>query len=613
MAPNRKKNEGGGDVRLRIAIVNADRCKPKKCRQECKKNCPVVRTGKLCIEVEPTSKIAFISEPLCIGCGICVKKCPFEAITIINLPRDLGAELTHRFGPNSFKLHRLPIPRPGQVLGLVGTNGTGKSTALKILSAKLKPNLGRYASPPEWREIVSGFRGSELQNYFTKIIEEALKAVIKPQYVDLIPKQVKGQVGEILKSRDETGNVEHLIDELELRHLLSRQVSDLSGGELQRFCIGAACAQKADVFMFDEPSSYLDVKQRLQAATVIRRIVTPHNYVIVVEHDLSVVDYLSDFICCLWGKPGAYGVVTTPFSVREGINHFLDGFIPTENLRFRDESLNFKLAVDQDLLLEEVQRLHFYEYPAMTKTLGSFKLSVEKGSFSDSEIIVMLGQNGTGKSTFIRMLAGLLAPDDESQQLPTFAVSYKPQTIAAKFQGTVKELFYAKIREAFNHPQFQTDVVRPLELDQVMDQQVQLLSGGELQRVALIVALGKPADIFLIDEPSAYLDSEQRIAASKVIKRFILHAKKTAFVVEHDFIMATYLADRVIVFEGDPGMSCLACTPDSLVSGMNRFLKLLKITFRRDPTNFRPRINKLDSVKDKEQKLSGNFFVLDDS
>lgn len=82
-----------------------------------------------------------------------------------------------------------------------------------------------------------------------------------------------------------------------------------------------------------------------------------------------------------------------------------------------------------------------------------------------------------------------------------------------------RELFYAKVREAFTHPQFQTDVVRPLDLEQVMDQPVQVLSGGELQRVALIVALGKPAQIYLIDEPSAYLDAEQRIAASKVIKR----------------------------------------------------------------------------------------------
>ena len=113
------------------------------------------------------------------------------------------------------------------------------------------------------------------------------------------------------------------------------------------------------------------------------------------------------------------------------------------------------------------------------------------------------------------------------------------------------------------------------------------------------------------DEPSSYLYSEQRIVAAKVIKRFILHAKKTAFIVEHDFIMATYLADRVIVFEGTPAVKSLACSPQSLLPGMNRFLKNLNITFRRDPTNFRPRINKLDSVKDKEQKTSGDYFFLE--
>lgn len=139
----------------------------QKCRQECKKSCPVVRTGKLCIEVSPESKIAFISERLCIGCGICPKKCPFGAIHIINLPTNLETEVTHRYSANSFKLHRLPMPRPGQVLGLVGTNGIGKSTALKILSGKLKPNLGRYENPPDWEEILKYFRGSELQSTYS--------------------------------------------------------------------------------------------------------------------------------------------------------------------------------------------------------------------------------------------------------------------------------------------------------------------------------------------------------------------------------------------------------------------------------------------------------------
>jgi ATP-binding cassette subfamily E protein 1 len=95
------------------------------------------------------------------------------------------------------------MPRPGQVLGLVGTNGIGKSTALKILAGKMKPNLGRFETPPDWEEILVHFRGSELQNYFTRILEDTLKATIKPQYVDHIPRAVKGKVLEILKSKDE--------------------------------------------------------------------------------------------------------------------------------------------------------------------------------------------------------------------------------------------------------------------------------------------------------------------------------------------------------------------------------------------------------------------------
>ncbi|TKS93228.1 ATP-binding cassette sub-family E member 1 RNase L inhibitor [Collichthys lucidus] len=489
------------DKNIRIAIVNHDKCKPKKCRQECKKSCPVVRMGKLCIEVTPQSKIAWISESLCIGCGICVKKCPFGALSIVNLPSNLEKETTHRYCANSFKLHRLPIPRPGEVLGLVGTNGIGKSTALKILAGKQKPNLGKYDNPPDWQEILTYFRGSELQNYFTKILEDDLRAIVKPQYVDQIPKTVK-------------------VSSAHLSHLRERNVEDLSGGELQRFACAVVCIQRADIFMFDEPSSYLDVKQRLKAAITIRSLITPDRYIIVVEHDLSVLDYLSDFICCLYGVPSAYGVVTMPFSVREGINIFLDGYVPTENLRFRETSLVFK--------------------------------------------------------------------------------------------GSVRALLHEKIRDAYTHPQFITDVMKPMQIESIIDQDVQNLSGGELQRVALTLCLGKPADVYLIDEPSAYLDSEQRLMAARVIKRYILHAKKTAFVVEHDFIMATYLADRVIVFDGIPSKKTAANTPQSLLAGMNRFLSLLEITFRRDPNNFRPRINKLNSIKDTEQKKSGNYFFLDD-
>lgn len=612
---NRGGGAGGGgsqsDKLIRIAIVNDDKCKPKKCAQECKKSCPVVRMGKLCIEVVPNSKIAYISEELCIGCGICTKKCPFEAIAIINLPKDLAKDTTHRYGPNSFKLHRLPTPRPGQVLGLVGTNGIGKSTALKVLAGKLKPNLGHFDNPPDWQEILTYFRGSELQNYFTKILEDNLKAIIKPQYVDHIPRAVKGFVKDILAAKDERKVMEQINNDLDLNKVQGRNVNDLSGGELQRFAIAVVCVQEADIYMFDEPSSYLDVRQRLKAAQVIRNLLKPQSFVIVVEHDLSVLDYLSDFICVLYGTPGAYGVVTLPFSVREGINIFLAGFVPTENLRFREVSLTFKVAenVESD---KDKKRHNRYKYPDMAKTLGDFKLTVDKGEFTDSEIIVMLGQNGTGKTTFIKMLAGSLKADSE-EQVPELNVSYKPQKISPKYDGTVRMLLQKKIRDTYLHPQFMTDVTKPLNIEPIIDQMVQNLSGGELQRVALVLCMGAPADIYLIDEPSAYLDSEQRIVAAKVIKRFILHAKKTGFIVEHDFIMATYLADRVVVYDGEPSVNCRANSPQSLLTGMNAFLKSLDITFRRDPTNYRPRINKLDSIKDKEQKQQGSFFYMDDT
>lgn len=349
----------------RIAIVNPEKCKPKRCKQECKKGCPVNKTEKICIEVTPQSKIVDISEILCVGCGLCVKKCPFQAIKIINIPKNMEKLTTHRFGKNAFKLHRLPTPRPGQVLGLVGINGIGKSTALKILGNKLKPNLGNYKEPPEWEVILKYFKGSELQNYLTKMLELTYIPAIKPQYVDSIPKGIKGKVGEYINKKDMTGLSKDFKYELEMEKLYERDITELSGGELQRFALLIVMIQKAHVYIFDEPTSYLDVKQRIKAAKLIRSLQTTDNYIILVEHDLSILDYLSDFICVLYGEPAAYGVVTMPFTVREGINIFLAGYVPTENMRFRDEELTFKISdTFEDIKMDKVGA---YKYPQVNQ------------------------------------------------------------------------------------------------------------------------------------------------------------------------------------------------------------------------------------------------------
>ena len=597
------------ESKLRIAILNPDKCKPKKCHLECKKICPINKGGKLCVEVLNTDKIAKVAENLCIGCGLCVKKCPFNAIRIINLPKNLEKETTHRYGMNSFKLHRLPYPQRSQVLGLVGTNGIGKTTALLILSGELKPNFGRYDDPPDWNAILKHFKGSELYNYFKKYLDSDLSVTYKLQHVDAIKKNAKGTLRELFLKKDKKGDrTKEYTEALGLTQLMDRNIDTLSGGELQRFAIAFSCIQKSEVYMFDEPTSYLDVKQRLNAANAIRTLSDINNYIICVEHDLSVLDYLSDSICVLYGVPAAYGVVTLPYGVREGINVFLEGFIPTENMRFRDFSLSFKISDNTDIVLSNKDRL--YKYPKMSKTLGDFTLNVEGGEFSNCEIIVLLGENGTGKTTLVRMLSGdkKCPPNEKEFEIPELAISYKPQTIAPKYPGTVYELLQDKLKEVITHQSFMSEVVKPLGVNGLFDNEVQKLSGGELQRVALCLALGKKANVYLIDEPSAYLDSEQRIIAAKVMKRFVLNANKTAFVVEHDFIMATYMADRVIVYEGTPAVKTTATTPRPMIEGMNTFLKMMNITFRRDNETYRPRINKLNSVKDKEQKEKGVYF-----
>lgn len=579
----------------RIAIVNQDKCDPKKCGLECKTNCPVVRMGKLCIEVSKTSKTASISELLCNpNCNICSKKCPRGAIKVINtnISKKVQQELIHRYGPNMFVLYRIPCPRPNQILGILGSNGTGKSTATKILAGLLAPNLGRNATRDE---LIKHFRGSELQNYFTQLNSFEIK--VKVQHIDLlrnIPALKNKKVKDIITDPK-------IIQSLKLENLMDKNIVTLSGGELQKVYIGYYASFTAQVKIYDEPSNYLDIEERLRVAETIKE--NSGLYTIVIEHDLAILDYLSEQICLFYGNPGGYGVCSVPFPTGEGINHFLEGFSPADNFRFRNDPLSFQKTTE---LFETKSRSQF-SYPNLKKTFGSdFELNVDSGSFSNSEIIVMLGKNGTGKSTLIKIIAGL--EKNESGSFPTFSISYKPQILSPKFDGTVLELFQTRINSMLSNAQFKSDVLSPLNIEELYESKVKNLSGGELAKVSLVLVLGKPADLYLIDEPSAFLDVEQRLITSKIIKRFIMNTQKTAFIIEHDIMMATYLADKIIVFDGEPGKKCRASSPVPVAEGLNKFLKCLNVTFRQDQSTKRPRINKKGSTKDKEQKEKGVFY-----
>jgi len=588
----------------RVAVLDADKCKPKRCNRVCYRFCPMVRSHKGAIRFEHGK--ALIVEALCSGCGICVKKCPFKAISIVNLPDELETECSHRFGQNTFKLYRVPTPSSGIVLGLLGQNGIGKTTTLKILSGEFKLNLGNYENSPDWDEIIRHFRGSTLQDYFQKMNEGELRVSYKPQYVDKIPKVVSGKVGELLEKVDERGKLDKIAAKLELKQLWNRPLEVLSGGELQRVAVAATICREADTYLLDEPSSYLDVKQRLEVARAIRSLKKDEKTVIVAEHDLAVIDYLSDQICIFYGEPGVYGIVSHVQGVRTGINIYLQGYIRDENVRFRKEAIIFhekpptaSFVVGETLL----------KWKQIKKTFKGFKLVAHSGEIKRGDIIGILGPNGIGKTTFVKILAGIEETDD-GKKFGEFEVSYKPQYISAEYEGKVQQLLTSITKENLTSSWYKTEILKPLRINTLLDRNVAELSGGELQKVAIAACLSHKAELYLLDEPSAYLDVEERLNMARTIRRVVENHNVTAFVVEHDVVAQDFIADRLMVFTGKPGIKGVATPLTSLRDGMNMFLKEMEVTFRRDPTTKRPRVNKEGSKLDKFQKHIGEYYYV---
>ena len=589
----------------RVAVLDKELCQPKKCGLECIKYCPVNKSGADCIILNEEIKKAQIDENICNGCGICVKVCPFDAITIINLASELATDKVHQYGINSFRLYKLPTPTKGGVVGLLGRNGMGKSTVINILSGNLKPNLGNYNEPPDWDNILKYYSGTELKSHFEKIKDGNIKASIKPQQVYNVAEVFDGTTKELLEKFDERGVSKELVKELGLTNSLENRLKELSGGELQRLAVAVATSKDADFYFFDEPSSYNDVYQRTSVARVIHGLAKIGKSVMVVEHDLTLLDFLSDYIDVLYGEPAVYGIVSKVLSTKVGINVFLDGYLPNENVRFRDKKFTFDSSATTTENFQVGNEI--ISYPLLEKKFPSFSVTIEPGKVSKGEVLGIMGANALGKTTFMKMIAGVEKPDS-GEINKKIKIAYKPQYLTNDIDVEVVDLLEKANGGPIQGSTEEEQIIDPLKIKKLYNKSVKNLSGGELQKVAVVSCLLQKVDVFALDEPSAFLDVEDRIAIAKFIQRFVRSYKKSAIIIDHDLQLMDLISDSMVIFEGTSGIEGHATSPLSKTDAMNRFLKSLGITFRRDEKSLRPRVNKSDSRLDKIQKDSGNFY-----
>ncbi len=589
---------------MRVAVLLEERCKPNSNAFAYLKKYSAM-CDRECIQVEGTK--CKILETACPVCFTRAKHCPDEAVKIINLPEELDTDLTHSYGENSFRLFRLPSPREEQIVGILGPNGIGKSTAINLLSGTFTPNLGDWGNEsPDWDEVIPTFPRGELRDYLGLVAAGEVSIAVKPQYIDKLPNIFDGEVSELLERVDDRKEIEKYSEIMEISHILERKLGDLSGGELQRVAICATLLKEADVYFFDEPSSYLDIYERMRMVGVVRDLVDRGKRVLVVEHDLAILDVLCDLVHIIYGERSAYGIFTPPRPTRTAINAYLDGFLTEENVRIRNKPIQFLRGRTRG----EEFGTPILKWGDIEKTLGDFSLRTGEGRVRSAEVVGVVGPNATGKTTLVKIIAGEIDPDEGWCTMDA-KVSYKAQHVRSNFNGTVQEWLDSELAGKWRSGEFHTQVIRTLQVDKMLDLQATKLSGGELQAVSIAICLGKEADLYLFDEPSAHLDSNARMEAAKAIRRTMESNEKAAMVIDHDTYFLDIVSDSILVFQGEGGNHGQAVGPLSLRKGMNLFLSDAQVTFRRDIESHRPRINKPSSRKDREQKASGEYFYSD--
>ena len=589
---------------MRVAILLEERCKPnsnafsylQKYSALCERECIQVEGDK-----------CKILETACPVCFTRAKHCPDGAVKIINLPEELDTDLTHCYGENSFRLFRLPSPKQEQIVGILGPNGIGKSTAINLLSGSFRPNLGDWSNPsPDWEEVIATFPRGELRDYLGLVSEGEVKVAVKPQYIDKLPTIFDGKVSALLQRVDDKGEMGKFTEIMGINRIIDRNLVDLSGGELQRVAICATLLKEADVYFFDEPSSYLDIFERMRMVGVVRELAEKGKRVLVVEHDLAILDVLCDLIHVIYGDRSAYGIFTPPRTTRTAINAYLDGFLPEENIRIREKPIQFLRGRNRG---EEVGP-PILKWGDIEKSLGDFRLETEEGEVKSAEVVGIVGPNATGKTTLVKIIAGEMDPDEGWCTMDA-KVSYKPQHVRADYEGTVQDWLDSELGKKWRSGEFHTQVIRALQVDKMLELNSNKLSGGELQAVSIAICLGKDADLYLFDEPSAHLDANARMEAAKAIRRTMERNENAAMVIDHDTYFLDIVSDSILVFRGEGGRNGKAVGPLSLRKGMNLFLSDADVTFRRDVESHRPRINKPSSRKDREQKSTGEYFYAD--